>query len=358
MLSAFALSFLQGASGFLGSQLLVELLDHYPIATIHCLVRRPSSVRIPAHVADANRVVEVIGNLSKGCLGLAAKDFMQLAKLIDIIVHAGAIVNHLVSYDDMYQTNVGATFEILKLALSGRIKAVHYISSTSAAKSACAREHGYSATKWAADQVFVRCRTAYRLPVSVYRPSLIIAHSQTGYANKKDWLHRLLQAWLDYRLVPEVGSACDQPLTMVSLDYCARVIVALMMRHQVPHDSTTSDCPYIYHIAFENVTFRTMLQMLLADGNPLQLHELPSHAEWFGQIEQRVLRDNHVLNPFLESFRHGLGGSSRSYDTTSLLTGIEQVLHQYSLSRESLEFSPLTRDQLLRTMHYLADSTH
>ena len=341
--------FLTGATGFLGGVLLEQLLEQYPGATVHCLVRRAGSLT----QRHGSRVVEIVGNLSKGLFGMAPLDFMRLSNALDLVVHAGAIVNHLVSYDDLYQTNVGSTFEILKLALMGRIKPVHYVSSISAAKSACMREQGYSATKWAADRLFLHCRTEYHLPVSVYRPALIIGHSLTGRANRKDWFHRLLQAIVDYRIVPPLAGISNERISMVSADYCAQAIARLMLRREptspAPSQGTQHD--YVYHLAFANASFRDVFEMLLADNNPLQLHELPSHDEWFSQLETRVVRDNHPLLPFLKSFRHSLSGSSRSYDTTSLEAGLEQVRTQASVTIP--EFSVLRREELLRTIEFL-----
>ena len=72
---------------------------------------------------------------------------------VDLIVHCGAAVNHLLSYDDLYSTNVRPLEDIVAMATQRRIKLLHFVSSSSYFKARQTSEAGYGSTKWACDQL-------------------------------------------------------------------------------------------------------------------------------------------------------------------------------------------------------------
>src|SRR3546814_1241758 len=76
------------------------------------------------HFADLaeNHLEIVVGDVAEPRLGLDAKDFDSLAGRVDHIVHCGALVNHMLSYADLFGPNVAGIAQLIALALKGRQK--------------------------------------------------------------------------------------------------------------------------------------------------------------------------------------------------------------------------------------------
>src|SRR5262249_42965143 len=134
-----------GVTGFLGPFLLNSLLGHTS-HTFHVLMRAADAEhgldRIiaslhraelwsPALEAKVRQRVRVIcGDLGQPHLGIGEAAFQQLAESVDAIVHNGALVNYVRTYDALRPTNVAGTRELLRLALTAHRKTFHLVSST------------------------------------------------------------------------------------------------------------------------------------------------------------------------------------------------------------------------------------
>src|SRR5918997_14582 len=129
--------FLTGATGFLGAFLLDALL-RLTEAEVRCLVRPREDPSTPIHdnlrryglwrSEAERRVVPVVGDLGEPRFGMTEEAFGELAREVDVVVHAGAVVNLVYPYEALAPANVGGTREVLRLAcLHGR-KPVHHVS--------------------------------------------------------------------------------------------------------------------------------------------------------------------------------------------------------------------------------------
>src|SRR5262249_57205338 len=76
------------------------------------------------------RVRVICGDLAEPDLGIGAAAFQRLAESVDAIVHNGALVNYVRTYDALRPANVVGTWELLRLAMTAHRKTFHLVSST------------------------------------------------------------------------------------------------------------------------------------------------------------------------------------------------------------------------------------
>ena len=110
---------LTGATGFLGSHLLYELLKKTPY-TVYCLVRGNSLENATSRLKErlnyyfkdglssyfGNRIFVINGDFTKEHLGLSYKLYNSLKQNIKYIINSAATVKHLGNYSNFEKTNV------------------------------------------------------------------------------------------------------------------------------------------------------------------------------------------------------------------------------------------------------------
>ncbi|BBL79197.1 hypothetical protein RxyAA322_10510 [Rubrobacter xylanophilus] len=240
---------LTGATGFVGAFLLDELLRRTE-AEVLCLVRPRKGVEgLLGPVREnlsryglwepemVHRLLPVPGDLGEPLLGLPEEEFDRLGREVDVVFHAGAVVNLVYPYLALKPVNVDGTREILRLACRHVPKPVHHLSTNGIFPSdgrlcsedadldalASAREDGYGQSKWVAERL-VREAGERGLPVCVYRLGNVSGHGETGASNPKDTLTTLLRESLRIGKAPEIGG---WRLEMTPVDFVAAALVHL-----------------------------------------------------------------------------------------------------------------------------------
>ncbi|AOX02677.1 hypothetical protein BJP34_27440 [Moorena producens PAL-8-15-08-1] len=245
--------FLTGATGFLGIYLLSELLTT-TTATVYCLVRadnRDAGKERLLNKLEAtglssenftSRIIPIIGDLGTSRFGLSATEYNNLCQDIDVVYHVGAKVHHLWSYALLKDANVLGTQDVLRLASLGKLKPVHYVSTLFSIsqteqpilESATANHYdlpklGYVQTKWVGEQLV--WEAAKRgLPITIYRPSRISGHSQTGVSSFDDLLSRLVKGCIQLKRCPSWSGLAEN---LVPVDYVSRAIVCLSQQNRL-----------------------------------------------------------------------------------------------------------------------------
>ncbi|MEL4895229.1 thioester reductase domain-containing protein [Crocosphaera sp. Alani8] len=247
--------FLTGATGFVGAFLLYELLQQTD-AIIYCLIRaadlESGMNRLQKHLESSllwhesfsDRIVPVIGDLSKPLLGLSEQQFQMMIHKIDVIYHNGASVNLVYSYSTLKAANVLGTEEIIRLASKVKVKPINYISTVSVLSSqnhAKVTEiaqlsnfshqyipsNGYPQTKWVAEKLITIAHDR-GIPTSIYRLGRISGHSETGVCNKDDRLYRMIRGFIQINCAPDLDIAVD----MTPVDYVSKAVIHLSMRQE------------------------------------------------------------------------------------------------------------------------------
>ncbi|EEP78969.1 hypothetical protein UREG_03815 [Uncinocarpus reesii 1704] len=178
---------LTGATGFLGKEILEELLVSTSAETIHCIAVRTDSKL--DEFRSSGRVVIHNGNLNQPLLGLSHDNANSIFNEADAIIHNGADVSFLKTYRSLRISNVESTKELVKLALSRRIP-FHYISTTTVGRLATTEifeevslasfppppqfNDGYLSSKWASEVFLEKVNAKFGLPVWIHRPSSIL----------------------------------------------------------------------------------------------------------------------------------------------------------------------------------------
>jgi thioester reductase-like protein len=246
---------LTGASGFLGSFVLSELLRHTR-TDVYCLVRAADAEVGAGKLRKAleayalwdeelsSGIFPVVGDLSEPLLGLGPERFEELAGKIDVVYHSGASVNWVYPYNALKPINVLGTQEVLRLAARDRVKPLHFVSTLGVFPLVgrdgveVVREdddlahggslyNGYTQSKWVAEML-VETACQRGLPVCVYRPSLITGDSRTGAWNKDDFTSKMIKTWAGLGTAPEVYTK----MNLVPVDYVSRAIVSLSLRDE------------------------------------------------------------------------------------------------------------------------------
>ena len=303
---------LTGASGFLGAFLLHEFLRQTQ-AEVFCLVRAGSEEEGQRRLRDnlrayqlwedsfERRVTVVPGDLEKPRLGLGGPRYDELAARIDLIVHNGALVNMTYPYLALRGSNVQGTKELLALAVRGKVKPFHFISTVAilgaASRSDLLREDdplenndrlrlGYVQSKWVAEKLIVTAG-ARGLPVAIYRPGRISGDTTHGACQTKDFFWRLIKACVDLGAVPDLSA----PESLGPVDFVARAIVRIAL-----HEGATGKA---YHLLNpESIAFDDFKNWMVEMGYTLET--LP-YDQWRDRLLRRAAEDSETSGYSLSS---------------------------------------------------------
>lgn len=257
---------LTGVTGFLGRHLLWDCLRRDANVTVYCLLRpenhRSAEERLAALIARHRDVLPdgasarchaVSGDIAMPDLGLDPRARERLLGEVDRIVHCAATVEFDTPLAESRRINVGGTQQVLHLAdellARGRLGRVDYFSTAFVAGKSIGRAYEdrlipasfnntYEQTKWEAEQL-VRAAQP-RLPITIYRPSIIVGDSKTGYTSNFRVLYWPLKA-LATGLIIAVPADPNGVVDVVPIDHVVDAFAALSRSEQ-----TLGKC---YHLA-------------------------------------------------------------------------------------------------------------
>jgi amino acid adenylation domain-containing protein/thioester reductase-like protein len=242
---------LTGATGFLGTFLLNEVLHDDTVASVYCLVRSADQRAAMLRLREAlrryglpgvNRMSKIIplpGDLSQPKLGLKHDCFSELGETVDTVFHLGACVNLFYPYSRLKSTNVLGTHEVIRLTALSEHNVLHHISTTgvfstmnSSSRSLISEDLtpadttglrlGYTQSKWVAERL-VDAGRSRGLRIAVYRLGRLSGSSRTGACQTNDLFWMVVKACIEIGAAPDVDVLVD----LVPVDYVARALVCL-----------------------------------------------------------------------------------------------------------------------------------
>jgi thioester reductase-like protein len=250
---------LTGATGLLGRYLLRDLLRARQRVAV--LVRDAAGQTARERVdrlltfweetlsETLPRPVVLAGDLALADLGLGGAGRRWLAARCRAVLHSGAVVAYRETSDgEPWATNVHGTRRLLELCRQAGIGAMHHVSTAflygDRRGRVCEDEldcgngpnNAYEGSKLAAERLL---READNLQLTVYRPSVIVGDSRTGYTSTYHHFYNFLE--LAVRLSQPVAGgrrrlAVRLPLTgeetqdLVPVDWVSEAIVRLLRR--------------------------------------------------------------------------------------------------------------------------------
>ncbi|MFJ6016860.1 carboxylic acid reductase [Streptomyces sp. NPDC092952] len=347
---------LTGATGYLGRFLCLEWLGRLAPAggRLVCVVRGgdPAAARrrleesfgsgdteLSRRFRDlAEGTLDVLaGDVGEPLLGLEENTWRTLAETVDLVVHSAALVNHLLPYSQLFGPNVAGTAEVIRFALTARLKPVSYVSTVAVGlgtaggsldEDADIRDirpvrhldesyaGGYATSKWAGEVLLREAYDRCGLPVAVFRSDNILAHStHPGQLNVSDTFTRLLLSLLATGVAPGSfygdGGGARAHYDGLPVEFTAEAVTVLgalatygyrIFNVVNPHD--------------DGVSLDTCVEWLIDAGHPVQ--RIDDHAQWLTRctVALRTLPERqrrHSLLPLLHAFAEPetpLGGSA------------------------------------------------
>jgi len=234
--------FITGGTGFIGHNLISELLQKKKKAGIYVLIRKDSRKKFDAQKKawgnGAKRVIPVVGDLTRSMLGVPAKKRRELEGKITHVFHLAAVYDLMADAESQVSVNVDGTHNAVKFAENIKAKRFHHMSSIAAAglypglfredmfEEAHGLDNPYFRTKHDSEAVV---RRECHIPWRVYRPGIVVGHSETGVIDKIDGpyyffkliqkMRKMIPAWM-----PTMGIEGGR-INIVPVDYVVSAMI-------------------------------------------------------------------------------------------------------------------------------------
>jgi amino acid adenylation domain-containing protein/thioester reductase-like protein len=354
---------LTGATGYFGTFVLAELLRE-TAADVICLVRAPTPDVARARVLGAlsrrgcpidpelfaRRVSCVCGDVAQPRFDLSRETFQRISASVDAIFHLAAKVSMLLPYETLRASNVSALEWVLHMAVTGRPKTVHHVSTIevladidrgqplalaerAAAPSPALLESGYGQSKWVAEKLIEQARER-GLRAYIHRPGRLTGHSLTGAFNDDDFLVQLLDACGRVAAAPML----DVEVDMTPVDGASRALVRLAR--------TEPEQERFHLVRPDPIAWTALIETVIAIGYPLRV--VP-HSRWRSMLHELTARDEHA------TFLHYLASLSGEEIEASLRGGHATAATSLALG-PGFEWPPTEAPLLATYLRALSDA--
>jgi long-chain acyl-CoA synthetase len=267
---------LTGATGFLGMELLVRLLersDRDIVTIVRAADDREAEARMsgvldtlfaPEDIpAVRGRVRAVAGDLERRGLGLAAATRDRLTSEISAVAHCAASISFSLPLEEARRINVTGTHAVMSLASQayarGALERVVHVSTAYVAGERAGRvresqgyvgqsfRNTYEQTKLEAESLV----DDSDLPAAILRPSIVVGDSVTGWTPAFNVIYWPLMAFAR-NLLPSVPADPDGHVDIVCVDTVADALYTLLdgpVQHGTMHAVAGEDAVTNYELA-------------------------------------------------------------------------------------------------------------
>ena len=354
---------LTGATGFLGRYLALQWLERMDMVNgkVIALVRakddHAARQRLDAtfdsgdpklleHYRSlaADHLEVLAGDKGEANLGLEQETWQRLADTVDLIVDPAALVNHVLPYSQLFGPNAVGTAELIRIALTTRIKPFVYVSTIGVGdgiepgrfvEDADIRQmsatrkigdnyaNGYGNSKWAGEVLLREAHDLCGLPVSVFRCDMIMADTTyAGQLNVPDMFTRMMLSLVATGVAPfsfyeldDDGNRQRSHYDGLPVEFIAEAISSL--------GAQVVDGFQTYHVMNpydDGISMDTYVDWLIEAGYPIA--RVPEYAAWLARFETtlRALPEKQrqaSLLPLLHNYQqpdHPINGSLAPVD--------------------------------------------
>jgi long-chain acyl-CoA synthetase len=242
---------LTGATGSLGTQIALNLIRetaHTVVVLMRAGDKEAAFCRLSRAWWDWPELVEalgkrvqvLVGDVSAPKLGLENDEYTKLLRTLTHIIHTAADLRLNAPIEELRKTNVGGTAHILELAYAvqkdhGLERLAHvstaYVAgerrghiSEDSLSDECGFRSKYELSKYEGEKLVQQAKKG--LPISVFRPGLIVGHSGTGAIKTFNTVYFPLRLYLTKKpaIIP-IDPAMR--VNLVPVDYVAGAVVRL-----------------------------------------------------------------------------------------------------------------------------------
>lgn len=299
-----------GATGFIGREVLRQLINDPRVTKVYALAIRRKQIDLPQDLFGHEKVTWYRGDLGAPRLGLNDEQVASVFMTAEAVIHAGADVSFMKSYQSLKPTNVASTKELVRLSLPFRLP-LHFVSSAGVARLA-GRDtfgphsiaayppspdngaDGYLSAKWVCERYVEQAAEQLGLPVWVHRPSSVTGDG----AGELDLMSNMI------KYMKETGAVVDSSEWKGRVDLISVVAVAASIVEQVLNNDygrTNGAVRYLYQ-AGETVFRMDDLRSALNTSSKSERLEVLPLDQWVDRAEEAG------LNPLLGAYLRQVSG--------------------------------------------------
>jgi nucleoside-diphosphate-sugar epimerase len=329
-------TFLTGATGLVGSELLQVLLDSRPERRVIILSRNPDKVPL---LNQGLRLTVIEGDLTRPGLGLHTAALRQIQREVTEIIHCAAETRFGLPIEEARAANTRGTSNILKMARGcKRLEKFAHLSTVYVAgrttghipETALDNQSGfvntYQQSKYEAEQLVFEAMT--EIPVAIYRLSTIIGDSNTGRVRQYNYFHQILRLFAR-NVLPVAPGDLSWQIDLIPTDWSISVLAYLFESCFVPGQ--------LFHICAGAGGSPTMAEVkettlelferhpLIQKWLPIKAPEFVPLAEYEEYVRKSLQSGDSLLIELLKVLNNFLPqmGTDQCFDNRQLLDKLE-----------------------------------
>lgn len=368
--------FLTGATGYLGSATLHQLLET-PSIEVYALVRCSIKSRGLQRIVDAailygwwqdeyiSRIHVWQGDLTKTSLGLGTTELECLhGKLvprdlsIHAIIHNGAKVHYSSDYETLKAVNVLSTLELLQITAGAtHISTLVYVSggekpnmnasdALSASLNHLSDASGYTQTKFVSEQLVRNCvdHAAFQSKcLRLVKPGYIIGSIHNGIANQNDFIWRLVAGCVE--IAAYNGDEAGHWLFVADVDRVASSVMTGVFGGENAGEKHLSG-----HVdrVLDGLRFSEWWDVV-ADVYDMAFEAL-GQDEWMSRLRDKVLEsgDTHLLFPLLHVLERDGACLGEKASPMAATAGVKEAVEKNLRHLIATGFLPIPKTKMDR----------